>query len=265
MHSICFHIGPLTIRWYGVMMALGFLSALANWNILNRRENKNSSFCPDLLFWIMISGILGARIAYIISDLPYFLKNPSEIIRIDQGGLIYYGGMIASCLTLVIFSRVKHEKTADVFDLVTTAVPLAHAFGRLGCFFNGCCHGKIYSGPLAVTFPSESPPWWSHVYAGRISQYDTRSLGVHPLQIYEALFNLALYALLIVVYKRRKNSGIVAATYLLVYPVGRYFLEFLRGDERMMIYGLTTAQALSACLFAAGIFLAWRVKRKHAN
>ena len=87
-----FSIGPLTVHWYGVMMALGFLAGLLNWTLLGKPIGRDLKFCSDLLFWIMIAGIVGARTAYVLSDISYFLANPDRILRIDEGGLIYSAG-----------------------------------------------------------------------------------------------------------------------------------------------------------------------------
>lgn len=263
MHSVFLHIGVLTIRWYGVMMALGFIATFINWTLISRKA-QNLNFCSDLLFWIMISGIAGARLAYIFSDPFYFMTNPWLMFRIDQGGLIYYGGVAGACIAIFIFARIRKEKPAELFDLVITALPLAHAFGRIGCFLNGCCYGKIYDGPLSVAFPEKSPPWWNHVYAGQITRFTQYSLKVHPVQLYEAAFNLVLYVILILLYKRQKKTGLVTAVYMLAYSVGRFFIEFLRGDERMYVFDIpiTVAQTISIGIFMAGIFLLRHVVRK---
>jgi phosphatidylglycerol:prolipoprotein diacylglycerol transferase len=257
MHPLCFRLGPLAIHSYGVMMALGFLAGLASWTWLSRGRERGFAFCSDLLFWIMVSGVLGARIAYVVSEWPSFAAHPIDIIRIDQGGLIYYGGFIGAAIAVFVFARVRRQNARELLDFTITSVPLAHALGRVGCLLNGCCHGKEGGGMLAVTFPPDSLAWLDQLEAGRIARDAPRSLPVHPVQLYEAAFDLALYALLIVFYRRTPRPGSTTALYLLIYPLGRFSLEFLRGDSRMRCGGLSVAQWFSVALFVVGIgFLA---------
>jgi len=242
------------------MLALGFLAGLGNWALLARREGKSFTYCSDLLFWIMLSGIVGARLAYVMSDFKNFVRNPLEILQVYLGGLIYYGGFFAAGIAMFVFARMHRERILSLLDFVVTSVPLGHFFGRIGCFLNGCCHGKEYTGSFAVTFPgfpNESPAWIAQYGARHIDRYALRSLPAHPVQLYEAAFNLFVFALVVLTYRRRKREGTTTAVYLLAYPLGRFALEFLRGDERMRwpAVGLSVAQILSIVLFVTGLVL----------
>lgn len=261
MQSELLNIGSLTIHWYGVMMALGFFLGLLNWVCIGRTSGRDFSFCSDFLFWIMLSGILGARVAYVLSEWEHFSSNPVEILWIHRGGLIYYGGFIGAGIAIFVFAKRHKERLMSLLDFALTSVPLAHAMGRIGCFMNGCCYGKVCKLPIGVRFPPQSGVWRDHVYSGRILRFAKASLPVHPVQIYEAIFNLALYALLIWHYRRRKRDGTTVALYLLVYPVGRFVLEIFRGDDRVRWFGLSVAQVISVLLFAVGVsFLMWSRK-----
>ncbi|NQU40328.1 MAG: prolipoprotein diacylglyceryl transferase [Lentisphaerae bacterium] len=247
-----FSIGKLSVHWYGVMMALGFLAGLLNWTLLGRSTGRDFKFCSDLLFWIMIAGILGARAAYILSDLNYFMANPEKIVRIDEGGLIYFGGFLGAWLALYLVARSQKTPFLDLADFVITSLPLAHAFGRIGCFMNGCCHGTVSNGSMAVIYPMRSPAWHEQLMAGVIDPSAWQSLAVHPVQLYEAAFNLLLFGIVLLAWHRRRQPGTVGVTYLLTYPVGRFLLEFLRGDYRLRWMGLSVAQWISVALFIAG-------------
>jgi len=262
VHPVCIQIGDFKIHWFGVMMALGFLAGLLNWTWLGRRENRGFNACSDLLLWIMISGILGARAAYVLSDLPSFLAAPLTVFRIDQGGLIYYGGFVGAAVALVIYARRHGENVWSVFDFVITAVPLAHALGRIGCFLNGCCYGALYDGALAVRFPEGSLPWWHHVREQLITRYDASSLPVHPAQLYAVAANLVIYAVLVLVYRRRPGAGVTAALYVVLYAPTRFVLEFLRGDQRIALgVPLDAAQIMSLVSFLIGaVLLALRLR-----
>jgi phosphatidylglycerol---prolipoprotein diacylglyceryl transferase len=234
VHPVCFHIGSRPIYWYGVLMAAAFLTGIAHWRRLGRRQGRDSAFVTDLAFWIMIGGILGARAVYVLENLGEYLKEPLTILRVDQGGLTYYGGFLGSGLAIALFARRHHEPLDALLDFVITAVPLGHALGRVGCFLNGCCFGR----------PSDLP--WAVAMEGARR---------HPVQLYEAAVNLLLYGVLTAFALRRPPPGRVLALYLLTYGPARFVLERFRGDEQLMTLGLSSAQWVSLVLAAVGLAL----------
>ena len=262
MHPLFIKLGRLPIYWYGVMMALGFLTGLVNWVRLGQREARDASYCSDLLFWVIISGIVGARLAYVIANLRSFALAPLSIFRVDQGGLIYYGGFVAAGAALFIFARRRGERLIALLDFVVTSLPLGHAFGRIGCLMNGCCYGKIYKGWPSITFPSGSLAWWHHVDARLLDPSALRSLPVHPVQLYEAAFNLVLFVVLGWVYRRCKGEGRVVGTYLVMYPAGRFLFEHLRVAAHGRIGGLSDAQYISMLLCVFGVVLLLRAGKQ---
>lgn len=228
------------------MFALGFLAAVFNWALLARRDNRAEGFASEIGFWIMLGGILGARVAYIIANLDFYIQDPLAIIRIDQGGLIFYGGLIGGVVAALGLARKYKEPPLSMGDFIITGVPLGHFFGRIGCFLNGCCYGSP-SAPLpGIKFPPGSMPF---------ERYN--GAAVHPTQIYEALLNLVIYIFLFRYYRKSPKPGKVLALYLLTYPPGRFLIEFLRGDPRLRVMGLSIAQLLSLGLLIIGYFL-WR-------
>ena len=264
MHPVFFHVGSLTISWYGVLMALAFVAGLVNWTILGRREGRSYTDAADMLFWVMIAGIVGARVAYIFKEWDSFSRAPLTMIRIDKGGLAFYGGFIGAALALAVFARVRGQKVLSLYDFAVTSLPLGHALGRIGCFLNGCCFGRLSGGPLCVTYPMHSHPWWRHVYNGDLTRFDLRSLPVHPVQLHEAAFNILLYILLVRSYRRRTHDGSVAALYLMTYPLGRFMFEYSRGDHRLQFLGVSVGQVVSFLLFAGGAAL-WFLSRRGAH
>jgi len=262
MHSVCFKIGWLPIHWYGVMLATGFLAGLINWTLLGRKEKKDFNFCSDLLFWIMVSGILGGRLAYVLSNIEYYRNNPISAIFVWEGGLIYYGGFIGAAIAVFVFAKLRKQHLLTLYDFVIVSVPLAHVFGRIGCFLNGCCHGRIYDGFLTIKYPAKSPAWWTQIYDEKITRFSSSSLPVIPVQLYEAALNLALYLILVFAYRHKKHEGSTTAIYFLLYPFARFWLEFLRGDERMTWMGLSVAQLVSIILILIGIILLWHSQKK---
>lgn len=241
MHPVFLKIGGVTIHSYGVMMALALLAAVAVWHILARRANKAPGYASDVGVWLMVSGLLGARIAFVVANYrELFAHDPWSMLRIDQGGLIYYGGMIGSVVGMTIFSRLRGEEWFATADRVITPIPLAHALGRVGCFLNGCCMGSPYTG------------WCS---------YELNGVYRHPVQLYEAVLNVLVFAFLFRLHGRRRFRGQVFAAYLLTYPVVRFGIEFLRGDERLQVGPLTVAQLLSLSFLVLGLVLWFACRR----
>lgn len=268
IHPVIFEIGAIKITWFGVMLATGFFSAYISWIFIGKRIGRDSNFAADLLLWIMISGILGARVAYIFANFSYFMEKPMEMFMIMEGGLVYYGGLIGGGLGLYVFSRRRKMEFRSVLDFVITAVPIAHCFGRIGCFINGCCHGTLAKGSLGVTYPHLSQPWRRHIDLGFFHRFERiRSLPVHPVQLYEAVFNLLLFGLMLYVYPRyRDRPGKTLGAYLMLYPTGRLCFELLRGDNRHVALGpLSLAQTMSILLLVSGIVVFVTAARKNES
>lgn len=244
MDPIAFHIGSKPIYWYGIMVALGFLAAVTHWNLLGKKEGRPRGFGSDFGFVVMFSGIIGGRLAYIIAHWREYFSEPMEILRLDHGGLIYYGGFIGGCIAVVVFARMYKESVTSLLDFAITAIPLGHALGRIGCFINGCCYGA----------PGNWP--WCVYTVGAVR---------HPVQLYETAFNLALYAFLLWYYPRKKKDGTVLALYLMFYSEWRFVIEFLRGDERLSWLGFHDAQWISLGLFTVGILLWFLLPAKTSN
>jgi phosphatidylglycerol:prolipoprotein diacylglycerol transferase len=217
------------------MMACAFLVCMAHLAALAKKDGRPSSLVSDLGLWIMIGAILGARTSYVIANWSDFAASPGLIFRVDQGGLIYYGGLFGATLATIIFARVRREPLWSLWDFIATALPLGHAIGRIGCFLNGCCYGSVCDLP------------WS-IYAEGARR--------HPVQLYEAFGNLAIYALINWLYRRRQRDGRLAALYLILYPLLRFIAEWVRGDVRQHWLGLTMAQDISLGIMAIG-FLLW--------
>lgn len=244
VHPICFHIGAKAIYWYGVLGALAFLAASAHWSLLARWKGWSPSRGSDLAIWLVLGGLLGARLNYVAANLQYYLEDPWEMLRIDHGGLIFYGGIVGGFVMVLILSRRWQMPVLELTDFTLTGLPLAHAIGRIGCFLNGCCYGSVARLPWAI--------WMQGAYR-------------HPTQLYESLANIMIYLLLLRLYLRRPSRGLPTAAYLLAYPPIRFLLEFIRGDERMRAGPLTVAQWISLFLVASGLVVLFRVWRRSGS
>ncbi len=245
MHPIAFHLGPVTVHWFGICIALAFLAGL--WTATRRAPLAGiaGEQIADLVVpWLLLGSVLGARVLYVATYWrESFAGQPwSEIFMIQRGGLVYYGGLIGASLAVILFARWKKIPLWKLADVLTPSVALGSMFGRLGCLMNGCCHGRPCNLPWAIRFPED---------------HSTQGLPVHPTQLYDAFLNLALYLGLAWLYRRRKFDGQVFATYLFGYAVTRSIVEAFRGDytEGHLHGGFTPAHLVSGASLAAGIVL----------
>ena len=256
MHSALFQFGPLTVRAYGLCMALGFLFGWQAAVWLCKRTGQNADQLTSLLTWLMLSAVLGARTAYVLEHwTAEFADAPLSIVRIDQGGLMFYGGLIGAALVLVLYSRVYRQHLFQITDLILAVVPLGHAFGRLGCFMHGCCYGKLTHACIGVAFPKGSPAWEEQASAAPplIGPSALASLPVIPTQLIEAAANLFLFIVLYRLYpNRHQQRGFITGCYLMSYAVLRFGIEFLRGDPRLAVGPFSISQAISIGIICCG-------------
>ncbi|MCQ2367395.1 MAG: prolipoprotein diacylglyceryl transferase [Kiritimatiellae bacterium] len=230
-------LGFLHLKTYGACMAVGFLVC---WTLIEKLSSRKD--LGNLVLAMMVSGVVGSRIAYVIEHWQSeFAANPWSIIRVDQGGLMFYGGLILAMIVFVVWCRLYKENLKELAMLFITAVPLGHAFGRIGCFFYGCCYGRDSDAWCAVTFPAGSPSWYEH---GRTL------VSVLPTQLFEAAALLVLFALLMYLY--RKFRDYTFSAYLVGYAIIRFFIEYLRGDPRAAVGPFSISQTISILMIILG-------------
>jgi len=265
VHPIGFNFGPLTIRWYGVMVALAFLFGL--WTASRRapRDHIAAERIVDAGVWILVGAIVGARFLYVVSYWNTLFETPlwpgapwTEIFMVQRGGLVFYGGLIGASLTCILYSRATKLPLWKLADILAPSIALGYVFGRIGCFLNGCCYGRVCELPWAVRYPNQSDIWRRHFESG-MATADSRSAPLHPTQLYDSLLNLALYAGLAWLFRRKKFDGQVFAVYLLCYAVTRSIVEMFRGDyaAAQIRGGLTPAHLISVAIFLVGAALYW--------
>ncbi|MEN6590950.1 MAG: prolipoprotein diacylglyceryl transferase [Fervidobacterium sp.] len=237
-----FRIGNFELKWYSVMIATGILVSY----FLARKRLSNYPIKPeDLdegLFWGIIAGILGARIYYVAFNWSYYSMYPSEIWKIWHGGLAIHGAIFAVLLTLFIYSKVKgYFKFVHTTDLFTSVLPLGQAIGRWGNFFNYEAYGRPTMVPWKMFVPPEK----------RMPGFDVDRY-FHPTFLYESVWNLGVFIFLFFyVEKRKKSYGETTALYLILYSIGRFWIESLRLDS-LMVGQLRTAQIASLAMIVAG-------------
>ena len=241
-------LGFLHLKTYGACMATGFLLC---WMLVEKLSGRKD--LSNLLLSLMIGGVAGSRIAYVIEHWrTEFAANPLSVIRVDQGGLMFYGGFILAFLVFFAWCFLKKENPLKLADLLAAVIPLGHAFGRIGCFFYGCCYGRDSNAWCAVTFPMGSPSWYEH---GR------KMVSVLPTQLFEAAALLALFGLLMYVWRcqaapstKHQAPGTITGAYLCGYAVIRFGIEILRGDPRAAVGPFSISQAISIGMLIIGAF-----------
>jgi phosphatidylglycerol:prolipoprotein diacylglycerol transferase len=239
VHPEFIRLGPLDIHTYGVLVAIGFVVGLTVAARRARREGIDPECVTDLGVWLIVSGMLGGKLFHIIFFWNDFLYGwRIQGVRSLREGFVFYGGFIVASLTAIAYARVKRLSFAKLADVFAPSVALGHAFGRMGCFFNGCCYGKPCSLPWAVRFPSP------HIMKG---------IPVHPTEIYEALGNLAIFAGLSALYRHKRFDGQIWWLYVIGYGVLRFIVEFFRGDYETHYFGmLTLGHLIALAMIAVG-------------
>lgn len=256
----------IPVYGYGTMLFIGFL--VSTWVVSARIRNQgfNGEIAWDAAMWLFIAGIFGARLFYVIqySD-KFFVKGRSigqvllSLISLPDGGIVFYGGLIGGAVAYYLYCRVKGIHPLAFADIVITSVFIGMAFGRIGCLLHGCCYGDYCSLPWAVTFPPESVPTRELVLRGFLMDDSVRSLPLHPTQIYSAMGSGLLAVLTWAYYPFRQKDGSVLLLGWMTYPVHRFLVEFLRGDELGQFgTSLTISQWVSLGLLICGaIFALW--------
>jgi phosphatidylglycerol:prolipoprotein diacylglycerol transferase len=206
----------------------------------------------DVLFSSFFAGIglfLGAKLLYILTILPElityrqsFITNPAMLLPILTKGFVFYGGLLGAVIGYYLYCRNYHIKTLPLLDLIAPSIPIIHGFGRLGCYFAGCCYGIPYQGPYHLIFhQSISAP---------------NEVPLFPTQLLESGFNFLAGILLLIYAKPTRKSGNVLGLYIIYYAAMRFSLEFLRGDAvRGVLLGISTSQWISLALIPVGIWL----------
>lgn len=237
MYPIICTLGPFNIYSYGLMLAIAFMAGSALAVSQAKREDMNPDIVFNFCFLVFISGIMGARLLYVIENLSYYLKSPFEVIMLTRGGLSWFGGFTSAVLTGVIYLKIKRLLIYKVLDLMCPFVALGQAIGRVGCLLNGCCYGKISKFGI---------------------YFEVHKSVLIPTQIYSSLALLLIFIILRLLQDRPHKEGRIFFSYLLLYSMARFSIEFWRADNEIIFFGMTLFQLISIaifCIAASGILL----------
>ena len=246
MYNDLFSIGPVTFHTYGLMTAIGIIAAY----LMMERRAKQKHFTEaergktlGLILFCLIFGYVGSKLLYVLTILPQLMQDPSVFLQSLTGGWVVFGGLLGGIFGAWLFCRLQKLPAGKYFDLAFPAVALAQAFGRVGCFFAGCCYGVETDSAFSIVF--------------RHSDFAPNHVHLVPTQLISAVLDLVLCLFLLWYEKNReKCSGELAAMYLILYSAGRFALEFWRGDlERGAVGPLSTSQFIGLFTLLAGIIL----------
>ena len=239
MYNDLFSIGPLTVHGYGLMIAIGVIVALFTGEAIAKKRGLNSDAIYSITFLCVISGFISAKILFCIVEWKTFVTNPKQVLT--GSGFVVYGGIIGGVLAAYLYCRIKKLSFWDYFDLVLPCVAIAQGFGRIGCFMAGCCYGKETDSFIGIVF--------TH------SNQAPNGVKLLPTQLFSAAGMFLIAAILFMYAKRKHATGQVGALYMILYSVGRFFIEFLRNDYRGEVGPFSTSQFISLFIFVAGIAL----------
>ena len=237
MHPVLVRFGPLTIHTYGVLVAAGFLLGLALAVKQAKKEGIPQERIIDIGFYVLVAAIVGSRLFFVAVNAGHYLKHPLDIFKIWEGGLVFYGGLILALPSALWYIRKHHLDGWRITDIFAPSIAIGHAVGRIGCFAAGCCHGRSAELPWSVTF------------------YDpeclaTTGIPLHPTQLYESAGEFLNFLILITLRRYQSFKGQLFWTYIFLYSVLRFVVEFFRGDEARgyLFGGISVSQGISVIM-----------------
>ncbi|HAY2299919.1 TPA: prolipoprotein diacylglyceryl transferase [Staphylococcus aureus] len=242
---VAFNLGPLSVRWYGIIIAVGILLGyfVAQRALVKAGLHKDT--LVDIIFYSALFGFIAARIYFVIFQWPYYTENPGEIIKIWHGGIAIHGGLIGGFIAGVIVCKVKNLNPFQIGDIVAPSIILAQGIGRWGNFMNHEAHG----GPVSRAFLEQL-----HLPNFIIENMYINGQYYHPTFLYESIWDVAGFIILVNIRKHLK-LGETFFLYLTWYSIGRFFIEGLRTDSLMFTSNIRVAQLVSILLILISISL----------
>lgn len=256
MHRYLLRLGFINLYSYGAMLALAFIFATFLAARQARRQGIGTNTILDLGLLIVISGLSGARILFVLLNADYYFSRPLDMLKVWEGGLVFYGGFLLALAVFILYIRRNKLDLWKLADIFAAPAALGIAIGRIGCFLNGCCYGRV-SFCCGVAFPArDNPPAFEQqVFDGIIPANASCSLPVLPTQLYESGACLLIFLVLVHLGRRKRFPGFLFWMLVLFYAAARFVIEGLRFYEPNFVLGfLTVSQLISAALFITALF-----------
>jgi phosphatidylglycerol:prolipoprotein diacylglycerol transferase len=246
MHPILIDLGFYALPSYGVLLATAVLMALWTAKVRAEGVGMDAAHIVDFGLWLVIWALLGAKIMLVVVEWKRYLGDPAQLFGLARAGGVFLGGFIAAIIAAFVMLRRYKLEALPTFDVLAPSLALGQTIGRIGCFFAGCCWGHECDLPWAITYTDP---------AAAANVGTPLHIAVHPFPAYAAAFNFSVFLVLSWLFKKALEPGRVFASYLILYGIGRFCLEFTRGDEMRGLYfnGLvSTSQLISAGLIVIG-------------
>lgn len=247
VNPVLIQIGPFTLRWYGIMIALAIVTGVWLAGKEGARKGFDSGEIKDFAFFVILGGLIGARIYYVLfSDLAYFLARPFSLFAFWEGGLAIHGAIFGGLLVTIYYTTKKKIPFWKWADTLAPSLVLGQAIGRIGCFFNGDALGYPTDLPWGLVYSKASP-------AGQMFP----DLPLHPTQLYELGFNLVIFLILWKLRKRHYFDGFLFLLYILLYSSARIFVEHFRADRLTFFGDVSAAQTVGVVgiILSVGLLL----------
>ena len=242
-------IGPFTIYGYGLMIAIGIVAGCLTAEYRARKQGLDSEQIFPMILWCLVGGFLCAKLLFWITEWKSIAQDPGFMMETLSSGFVVFGGIIGGILTGFLYCRIKGLIFFKYADVILPSVALAQGFGRIGCFLAGCCYGKETESFFSVIFQN--------------SEYAPNHVALIPTQLYSSGLDFLHFLLLLLIARNKKEDGQVTACYLIFYSIGRFVIEFFRGDIiRGSVGILSTSQFISIFTGIAGIVLLIRIRKK---
>lgn len=252
MHPILIQIGPISLYTYGLFVALGFLVGMMLAQREARRLGRDPNKILDVGFYLLIAALVGARLFYVLVNPNIFLEDPFEVVRIWNGGLVFYGGFIGALLAAIICVRRKGLSFWQTADIFTPSLSIGHVLGRIGCFFAGCCYGRSCELPWAVTFthPESLAP---------------HGISLHPTQLYAVVGNFLIFIIVWIFRGKKQYDGQLFWGYVFIYGLMRTVIEIFRGDDRgqFFLQTLSVSQFIGIGLAIVSVLMLLHLRKRN--
>lgn len=257
MFRYLLEIGNFRLPAYGLMVVIGYFTAMYIASKLAQRKGIDSIYIQSLSIWIIIGLVIGARLWFVLEYWDYFRVNLIEIFKIWEGGMVFYGGFVGGLIFGILYLRIKRLYIPDVLDSVAPGLAIGIAIARIGCFLNGCCFGKVTDCAIGIRFPQRylPPAYWTHLKRGLIASDSTWSLPVIPTQLISTVDLLVIFGILWGVRKKTLFNGFLFSLFLGLYGLHRFIIDFFRYYEgtAMILKVMTLSQAFSILLMILSI------------
>jgi len=253
MHPILFEVGGISVYSYGFLIAIGAIAGVAYMTVQGRKDVGLTFDQANTLFlFIFLAAFIGGKVFLFFEDVPYYLDHPRKLLT--GRGFVFYGSFLFAIPTMLLFFRRHKLPTYAMLDVMAVTTCLVHMLGRLGCFMAGCCYGKPTRSIFGVIFTDPA------------CQAEPLNTSLHPTQLYESLYIFVVMLILLYLRGRKKFFGQLFLVYLLLYAVGRFMLEYFRGDlGRGFIFDgmISHSQFVALLIFTCVLLFYFRLAKRN--